>query len=184
MNTLYIDTHDKKIVFAYYQNEKLIRKKEREENQDHSRICISTLEEFLKEIKKTIQDIQDIVVVSGPGLFTGVRLGVTIAKTLAYTLNIPIRSLTSLECFLPVKEEVKYLAMKEKNGYFLGKLNYNRTQIEEYQYITKEEYQKQTNCIEKEEINYEELIHFAHQKEPLNPHQVNPFYVKKIEVEE
>ena len=43
------------------------------------------------------QKLDEIIVVNGPGSFTGVRLGVTIAKTLAYTLNIPIKTISSLE---------------------------------------------------------------------------------------
>ena len=32
-------------------------------------------------------------------------------------------------------------------------------------------------------MNYEEMIKYARQKDAVNPHKVNPFYVKKIEVE-
>ena len=42
-------------------------------------------------------DIEKIVVAKGPGSYTGVRIGVTIAKTLAWTLNIPLVGISSLE---------------------------------------------------------------------------------------
>ena len=42
-------------------------------------------------------DLDKIVVAKGPGSYTGVRIGVTIAKTFAWTLNIPLVGISSLE---------------------------------------------------------------------------------------
>ena len=88
MNTLFIDTHGEVVVLAIYRDEKLMKKKESKERKDHSTICMPLLVELLTESKLDIKDINDIVVVNAPGSFTGVRIGVTIAKTLAFTLNI------------------------------------------------------------------------------------------------
>ena len=184
MNTLFMDTHEKELVLAIYQDEKLYKMKRIAEAKDHSTVCIPSLVELLKECNLTVHDLSDIVVVIGPGSFTGVRLGVTVAKTLAYTLEIPIRAITSLECFLPIKENAKYISIPEKNGYFVGTLK--EGQITEYEYLTKEEYndlKEKETVLENLQISYETLIQEAHKKEPKNPHEVNPFYVKKIEVE-
>ena len=48
------------------------------------------IEDLLKEQKKSWQDIQGIVVFKGPGSFTGLRIGLTVANTLAYALSIPV----------------------------------------------------------------------------------------------
>lgn len=45
----------------------------------------------LKENHKTWQDITEITFMSGPGSFTGLRIGATIVNTLAHELNIPLR---------------------------------------------------------------------------------------------
>jgi len=42
-------------------------------------------------------EITKIIVVNGPGSFTGIRIGVTIAKVYAWTLKIDITTITSLE---------------------------------------------------------------------------------------
>ena len=142
------------------------------------------LVELLTESKLDIKDINDIVVVNGPGSFTGVRIGVTIAKTLAFTLNIPIRMITSLELYLDTIQNQEYLVLNEKNGYYTGKIE--NKQIIEYEYIKTSEFDSwalNKNIVFGDKINYENLIVFAHQKEETNPHVVNPFYVKKIEVE-
>ncbi len=48
------------------------------------------IEELLKKQAKTWQDIQGIACFQGPGSFTGLRIGLTVANTLAYGLAIPI----------------------------------------------------------------------------------------------
>ena len=116
MNTLLIDTHDRELLLAIYKDEKLKWKKEIKEQLDHSTVCMPSLVALLNEASLTIHDINDIVVVNGPGSFTGVRLGVTIAKILSYTLQIPIRSITSLELYEYPSDAI-YGVLKEKNGY-------------------------------------------------------------------
>ncbi len=44
----------------------------------------------LSENNKTFQDLTEITFMSGPGSFTGLRIGATIANTLASELNIPL----------------------------------------------------------------------------------------------
>lgn len=56
-----------------------------------------TVEALLKECGVAPSELSKIVVAKGPGSYTGVRIGVTIAKTLAWTLSIPISAVSSLE---------------------------------------------------------------------------------------
>ena len=48
------------------------------------------LDELLKSRHKELKDIAGIVVFRGPGSFTGLRIGITVANALAYSLGIPI----------------------------------------------------------------------------------------------
>jgi tRNA threonylcarbamoyladenosine biosynthesis protein TsaB len=48
------------------------------------------LEDLLTLENKTIHDVEGIVVFKGPGSFTGLRIGVSVANALAYSLHIPI----------------------------------------------------------------------------------------------
>jgi tRNA threonylcarbamoyladenosine biosynthesis protein TsaB len=48
------------------------------------------LEALLQRHGKSINDVQAIIAYRGPGSFTGLRIGLTVANTLAYSLNIPI----------------------------------------------------------------------------------------------
>lgn len=47
------------------------------------------IEQLLASQKKTWQDIAGIVAYQGPGSFTGLRIGLTVANTLSYALKVP-----------------------------------------------------------------------------------------------
>ncbi|AKS37204.1 hypothetical protein NP92_13985 [Anoxybacillus gonensis] len=64
---------------------------------NHSIRVMPAIEALLQECDMSPKDLERIVVAKGPGSYTGVRIGVTIAKTLAWTLNIPLVGVSSLE---------------------------------------------------------------------------------------
>ena len=187
MLTLFIDTHDSDIRLALILDNKILKEITNKEKLDHSTVCMPTLIKLMDDCQKTVHDLSDIVVVNGPGSFTGERIGVTIAKTLAYTLNIPIRTITSIEtCLSTIKiDDNTYLSLMEKNGYFLALFNSKKELIKDYFYLSKKEYEefiKVNKVLEVKDYDILSSVIFAHQKEAINPHLVNPFYVKKIEV--
>jgi len=59
---------------------------------DHRRaqVVLPFVEQLLQKHKLTLKDLTGIEVNAGPGSFTGLRVGVTIANTLAYLLKIPV----------------------------------------------------------------------------------------------
>jgi tRNA threonylcarbamoyladenosine biosynthesis protein TsaB len=48
------------------------------------------IKQLLDEQTKTLHDIEGIVAFQGPGSFTGLRIGLTVANTLAYALHVPV----------------------------------------------------------------------------------------------
>lgn len=48
------------------------------------------IEELLKRNKVLLQSISGIIVFTGSGSFTGLRIGTTIANTLAYSITVPV----------------------------------------------------------------------------------------------
>lgn len=63
----------------------------------HSIGTIPAIEELMKKANIKPSELNAIAVAKGPGSYTGVRIGVTIGKTLAWTLNLPIYSVSSLQ---------------------------------------------------------------------------------------
>lgn len=55
------------------------------------------IEEILKEAHLTFEDLSAIAVSQGPGSYTGLRIGVSAAKGLCYSLNIPLLAIDTLE---------------------------------------------------------------------------------------
>jgi tRNA threonylcarbamoyladenosine biosynthesis protein TsaB len=64
---------------------------------NHSVRVMPAIQTLMNECGVNPKDLTKIVVAKGPGSYTGVRIGVTIAKTLAWTLNIPMTGVSSLE---------------------------------------------------------------------------------------
>ncbi|MFS0577040.1 tRNA (adenosine(37)-N6)-threonylcarbamoyltransferase complex dimerization subunit type 1 TsaB [Sporosarcina sp. 179-K 3D1 HS] len=63
----------------------------------HSLRAMPVIEELFAKAKLEPGTIDRIAVSEGPGSYTGVRIGVTIAKTLAWTLNKPLVGISSLK---------------------------------------------------------------------------------------
>ena len=93
MYTLFIDTHLWDILIYLLKDGKIVDKELVINKKNNSEYIFPSIIKVIDGIK-----LDEVVVVNGPGSFTGVRLGVTIAKTLAYTLNIQIKTVTALEC--------------------------------------------------------------------------------------
>ncbi len=63
----------------------------------HSQKLVPMLSEILESLRLTPSDIDIYAAVTGPGSFTGIRIGVTTVKALAYALKKPTAGITSLD---------------------------------------------------------------------------------------
>ncbi|TCK87940.1 tRNA threonylcarbamoyladenosine biosynthesis protein TsaB [Natranaerovirga hydrolytica] len=63
----------------------------------HSQTLMPLIEQLNKDIDLTLKDIDAIAISEGPGSFTGLRIGAATAKGLAFSLNIPILSVSSID---------------------------------------------------------------------------------------
>ena len=63
---------------------------------------IPQISDLLRRHQLSPQQLQGLIAVTGPGSFTGLRVGLTAVKGLAEVLGIPIATVTSLELLLEV----------------------------------------------------------------------------------
>lgn len=189
MYTLFIDTHNIDINLAIYKDGVLLDSRVKSSSLHHSDNIMPLLNDLLTSNNLKVKEINDIFCVNGPGSFTGVRLGVTIAKTLAYTLNIPIRTITSLEMFAisSDSDKDKLVIIKDLKGCFGGLFTKDNTLKGDYFYKSNsefEDYVKNNNLmnnIVENKVDFNKLYEFAMTKETTHPHKVNPIYIKVIE---
>lgn len=98
MNILAFDTSLNKTYIVLSKGDFTVSKiYESDENNYHSAYLISGIKKLLEENNITLQDIDFFAVNNGPGSFTGIRAGVTVAKTLAKELNKNVAGLNSLD---------------------------------------------------------------------------------------
>ena len=77
---------------------------------NHGKEIVSSLEAIFNEVKWKPEDIDLIAVSIGPGSYTGLRIGVTCAKTLAYGLGKPVIDVPTLDVLAGnIKDDVKHI---------------------------------------------------------------------------
>ncbi|KOP78183.1 tRNA (adenosine(37)-N6)-threonylcarbamoyltransferase complex dimerization subunit type 1 TsaB [Cytobacillus solani] len=97
MKLLSIDTSNYSLGVALLDENQVIGEYITNIKKNHSVRVMPAIEALMKDCDVKPSDLSKIVVAKGPGSYTGVRIGVTIAKTLAWTLNIPLTGVSSLE---------------------------------------------------------------------------------------
>lgn len=75
----------------------LICKEIAEEGYSHAERLHVFIEESLKEVGITYQDLSAVAVSQGPGSYTGLRIGVSAAKGLCYALSVPLIAVDTLQ---------------------------------------------------------------------------------------
>jgi len=183
MYTLYIDTHFVNLVLALFQDDVLLEQKILESNK-HSENTIPLLEELLKKHSLFVSDLKEIIVIEGPGSFTGVRIGIVIAKVLGYSLHLPIKTLSYLEAMSLHYDEAVVLGIKDRNGVFVGEFDAKHRLQGDYYYLTNQELKcSNKKIIMDDYVDLNQIKEFVKSKESISPHLLKPLYVKKIEVE-
>ncbi|MFV8361958.1 tRNA (adenosine(37)-N6)-threonylcarbamoyltransferase complex dimerization subunit type 1 TsaB [Flavobacterium sp. ZT3P35] len=95
---LNIETATKNCSVALAKEGKTIFYKEiAEEGYSHAERLHVFIEEIIKEVGITLQDLSAVAVSQGPGSYTGLRIGVSAAKGLCYALNIPLIAIDTLQ---------------------------------------------------------------------------------------
>ena len=206
MRILYIDTSSSYLYTAIVEDNKLLGEVKEEFGQSLSEVALPKIVSVFTENNIKPEQIDKIIVVNGPGSFTGIRIGITIAKVYSWSLNIPITTITSLEAMMLSNEKDTYKVpvIDARRQYVFGAIyDSNNRQILKPQHIKIEDLKQQmasldnyvviTNNedLEEEFDNIEaynpnilKIVEYFKDKEPLNPHAVNPDYLKLTEAEE
>lgn len=141
MITLFIDTSNDDLIVSILKDNKIINKLEKHCKNEHSIYTVSYIDELLKSCNLLPNDVDNIMVVNGPGSFTGVRIGVTVAKTYAYILKKDVILVSSLKAMaLSTKNKTAIALIDAKNNnYYMGVYDMFDNEVTYETFSTKEE---------------------------------------------
>lgn len=97
MKVLAIDTSTFVMSIGIVDGDKVLGEVITNLNKNHSVRLMPAIVALMKDAGVQPKELERIVVAHGPGSYTGVRIGVTTAKTLAWSLGIPLVGVSSLE---------------------------------------------------------------------------------------
>lgn len=177
MNTLFLDTHDTLITISFIDGTEEFTKTIESEF-SHAAVFLPLLDEMLKEKNKKLNDFGRIIVVNGPGSFTGVRIGLTVAKIISYSLNISIYTISSLKAYLISSDEDGICVIEDSKGFYVGEKQ-NNGELKEFYTNELGEYENLSRI--KNILNPVKISNYFNDKEPLNVHSVSANYIKVIE---
>ena len=187
MYSLFIDSHDKNVVIVLYKDGKVFKESIIESVNKHSQIVMPELKKVFDSVGLSIRDVKEIFVCNGPGSFTGERIAVTIAKTIAYCLNIPIKVIDCLRIgSLNIFDNVdRYVYLPDKKGAFIAGFNSNSDIIFDFVYLNNSDFisfidGKNSYNINDLNIDYNLIYNYLLSKDSMNAHAVKPLYVKGI----
>lgn len=108
---LIIDTTDKECRVSIYDGRN-IESQKWFWRKDTGTEVLRNIQKLFEKRKKNLKDIKTIAVNQGPGSYTGTRVGITIANTLGWTLNVPVLGYTNKK----TADITRSILRKFKNG--------------------------------------------------------------------
>jgi len=94
---LNIETATETCSASLAENGKLIAVKENIDGQQHARLLTVFIDELFKETGYSFNELSAVAVSKGPGSYTGLRIGVSAAKGIAYAADIPLIAISTLQ---------------------------------------------------------------------------------------
>ena len=200
MRSLFINTSTKKLIIGIVEDGKVLYEySDTNSNELSSKIMPIIDEAFTKTNLKPV-DIDTIFVTNGPGSFTGIRIGLTIAKVMAWSLKIRVVPVSSLELMVSGNYNSDYilpLMDARRNNVFGALYDKELNPIINDSFINYEDMINRANDMVKDytivshELDFEEpkydivkVIKKHINDKGINPHELNPNYLKMTEAEE
>lgn len=150
MLTLAIDTSAIPLSVAVIQDGVPLATIQTAQKKNHSVTLMPAIDEALQLAQTTIDAIDQFIVAAGPGSYTGVRIAVTTAKTLAWTLNKPIYAVSSLAALtLTWRQNEKALVVPlidaRRHHFFAGCYQWRNNQLQQ---LAADAYLDQSEIVE------------------------------------
>lgn len=208
MKILYLDTSSSFLYTAIMDEKKVIIEIKEKLDRELSTKALPKINEMFEKSNIKPNEINKIIVVNGPGSFTGIRIGLTIAKTFAWAKNIPIIPISSLEAMSLSCDEKKYKYVipyidarrdfafaaiydTENSEFVMTEKYISRATLEvimenlpgEITYISNDQINTDYNIIGYNP-NILNIVLKNYERPSVNPHAIDANYLKLTEAEE
>ena len=121
MRILSVSTATNHLSVALNDSQQIIVEKNEQDERNHSEHLDPLIDEILKENQLTLKDIDRFAVATGPGSYTGLRIGITTVKMFASVLNKEVVGISTLQALAKsVKEDALVITGLDarNNNYF------------------------------------------------------------------
>ena len=160
--------------------------------QQQSEHMIPELDKLLNKYNVSINDIEEVIVAKGPGSYTGVRIAITIAKTITTVLNAKLYAVSSLRaqkdcknpsiCLINARSGRSYIGVYEDKNIILDDQIMKNDDV--LKYIA--EHPTYSVCGDvkylgiqgQETNNIKEMLDLKDSLESINPLSLKPVYMK------
>ena len=122
MKVLAFDTSSKALSLAILEDKQVLAETTINIKKNHSITLMPAIDFLMASLDWKPKDLDRIVVAEGPGSYTGLRIAVATAKTLAHTLNIELVGMSSLLALVPYQQEGLFVPLMDarRNNVYAG----------------------------------------------------------------
>ncbi len=205
MKILYLDTSSSFLYAGIVDDDNLLASISKDFGRDLSTHTLSEIRNLFSSSKISTGSVDKIIVVNGPGSFTGIRIGLTIAKTYAWSLNIKISTISSLDAMALSSADHDYYIpiIDARRGYvYAGIYDKEYKNVLTGRYIKLDQLLKELDSLsgtkqiitnDKFDLNMTsipykpdilKIVKAFKEKENINPHGIDALYLKLTEAEE
>lgn len=192
MVTILLDSSNTNLSVGIAKDNLLLEAISYEAWQRQSEYMILELNKLLEKYKVSKEDIKEVIVAKGPGSYTGVRIAITIAKTIAVALDCKLYAVSSLRvqkdgtspsiCLINARSGRSYIGVYEGNKILLEDqimknedvMNY----INEHPSYSICGDVKYLSLESKKTSNIKEMLDLKDSLESINPLSLKPVYMK------
>lgn len=200
MISLFVDTALSFIRIALFKDDKIVDLINEKCEKNMSSIFDIRVKDLFKRNNLELNQVDRIYTVTGPGSFTGIRVGMTFSKVLAFSLNKKITPISELQVLASSNSSSNFIAplIDARRGYvYAGVYDGNLDVVYSDRYILLDDF---LNCFSdvlfvgydcfdqikliEPDIDFEKIILKNKNSIQVDHHVLVPYYLKLTEAEE